>query len=81
VTQAGIEIRSIAFAFDQWSQQGKRIFHISNQAEIDRGATAYLLTQAVYLNDLCVFGIELLIGEVSAKHEQSVAVHHGVIAR
>src|ERR1700739_4396103 len=69
VTQAGIEIRSIAFAFDQWSQQCKRILHISDQAQIDWGAAAYLLTQAVYLDDLCVFGIELLIGKVSAQHE------------
>jgi len=81
MAHACIEIGAVGLALDQRSQLLQRVLHISNQAQIDRSATADLIAEPIHLNDLHVLWVELLIGEVRSQHEQSVTVHHGVIAR
>jgi hypothetical protein len=63
VAEACIEIGPVGLALDQRSQHLERVLHISNQAKIDRSAASNLVAEPIHLNDLCVLGIELLIGK------------------
>jgi len=80
VTQAGVEIGAIGLALEHRGQHLERVLHISNQTQIHGGATANLLPEAVHLNDLCTFRVELLVGKICAQHEERIAIHHGVVA-
>ena len=81
--QARADLSRVAVMVLSYAAQSARGLHqaVVPQAEVDRGATADLVPEPIHLNDLCVLWIELLIGEVRSEHEQSVAVHHGVVAR
>src|SRR5260370_31210621 len=47
---------------------------------MEGSGTSDLVAEPINLNDLCVLGIELLIGEIRSQHEQRIAVHHRVVA-
>ncbi|HEV3056935.1 MAG TPA: hypothetical protein VGY48_01750, partial [Vicinamibacterales bacterium] len=48
---------------------------IADQAVVNLGAPAQLLSANVDLHDAGAFGIELLVREVGANHQEHVAVH------
>jgi hypothetical protein len=55
VAEASIEIGAVGFVLDQRSQHIKRVLHISNQAQIDRGTPSNLVAEPVHLNEMAAF--------------------------
>ncbi len=64
----------------QWLQRGQRVGDRSTQAEVDRGAPAEVAASHVDLDHARVLGIELLVGEVGAEHQEDVGLLDGLVA-
>ena len=77
---AFVQIRHISILFEQRGKHFLGVLYLADQPKADRCASPDLLASDVNLNNSCIRWIELLIGEVGAKHEQRLAVHHGVVA-
>ena len=73
----------IAVAADaQHRQEGARgLADIADEAEVDRGAPAQLLTAHIHLDDRGVLRVELPVGQVAAEDEQRVALLHRPVPR
>ena len=54
--------------------------HISDQAQIDRSAPPYLFAADIYLHDSSTVRVKLLVREIRPEHQESVCIHHGLIA-
>src|SRR4029077_19490759 len=70
VSQRLVKMRAILFRLQQRQERSERIAHISDEAEIEAGATPEIFGPEVHLGDDRLFGIELLVGEIRAQHEE-----------
>jgi len=69
-------MRVIAILFQLRQKSLECHFGIADQPVVELGATAKLFSANVDLDNGRVLGKKLLIREIGADHEQSVAVHH-----
>src|SRR5580698_8320643 len=81
VAQAFVKEGLVRFSLKQRYECVERVFHISDQAQIDWGSPSNLFAKPIYLNDLRVLWIKLLVREIRSQHQQRITVHHCVIAR
>jgi len=61
------------------SLQGR--VYVADETHIDLGSTADLLATKIHLDDTDALRIELGVGKVGTKHEESIALLHGTIGR
>src|ERR1700692_2713238 len=75
-----IEMRLIDLLVETRQQRSDRRGDIAHEAQLDRRAAAQVLGSDIDLRDVhAALGIELSVREVSAEHQQSVAIlHRGV---
>ena len=68
-------------ALNQHRQQRRhRRLHIADNALRDRITSSQMGRVNIDLHDLCLFRVKLPPGEVSAKHQQRIAVQQGMVA-
>ncbi len=69
-------MRVIAILFQLRQESLECDFGVADQSVVELGATAELFSANVDLDNGRALGKKLLIREIGADHEQSVAVHH-----
>src|SRR5205807_6937553 len=74
--EACLQMRVIAILFQFRQNSLERGLGVADQSIIELGATTKLFSANVDLDNSRVPGKKLLIREIGADHEQSVAVHH-----
>ena len=77
----GIEVGAVGFLIDTWKQCGERLRGASCNTEVQVASSPQLFLADIDLQNAGILGIKLLVGEISSQHQQSITIHHGVIAR
>jgi hypothetical protein len=80
VVRAAIEMGAVQLLFEQRDERLECIFDVTDEAKIYASAPPDLFAAIIDLNHSRIGGKEIWIREVRSKHEQNIAVHHGVIA-
>src|ERR1035441_4142666 len=81
VIETDIEISGVSLLHYPRQQCRERFRSASNNTEVQMTAPSELFFADIDLQNAGILGIELLVGEIRSQHQQSVAIHHGVIAR
>ncbi len=78
--EAGIEMGAVGLGPQSRQQCPHGVDNVAEDAELDRRAAADRFGPQVHLGDARRRRIELPVGEISAEHQQPVAILHRVIA-
>ena len=78
-----LEVSAVALLLEPRQQRLDRFPHVAHHAHVDRRAAPDHFAALVDLRDAhaAAARIELPIGKIRSKHEQHVAIDHGVVAR
>jgi hypothetical protein len=76
---AFLQVVVIGVLFQLWQKRAQRAFNVAYKSIVQLGPPPELFSAKINLNNGRVSRKKLLVGKVSSKHEQGIAIHHGMV--